>query len=367
MPERIPTMAMATLLALWGPWAGAQSAPPQAGGQPIPTPALRWEPLPPLPDPLGFAGSFAGVSGSSLIVAGGANFPDRPPWLGGTKTWTDRVFVLDGPEGRWTEVEGKLPRPLGYGVSASTPDGLVCAGGSDAGRHHADVFLLRLEGGRLVRSGLPPLPRPCANACGAVVDGILYVAGGLAGPNDTATLNTFWALDLKKGAGDRPRGWDELEPWPGPPRMLAAAASSDGAFFLLSGADLAPGRDGKPERTYLRDAYRYRPGRGWKRLADLPRPAVAPPSPAAAIATTHLLVFGGDDGSRVGFQPPEDHPGFSSSILAYHTIGDTWAISGTTPLPLVTTPLVAWRGGFVVPGGEARPGIRSPRTARAVP
>src|SRR5262249_43256316 len=163
---------------------------------------------------------------------------------------------------------------------------------------------------------------------------------------DTATLHTFWALDLKKNTPDEPRGWAELEPWPGPPRMLAAAAALDGAFYLLSGTDLAPGPDGTPVRSYLRDAYRYQPGRGWKHLAALPRPAVAPPTPAATIATNHLLVFGGDDGSRVGFQPPENHPGFPDTILAYHTINDTWAIAGTTPLPLVTTPLVAWRGGF---------------------
>ena len=183
---------------------------------------MRWEPLPPLPEALGYAGSFAGVSRGALMVAGGANFPDRPPWEGGTKTWTDRVFVLADPAGRWVEAEGKLPRPLGYGVSATTPAGVVCAGGSDARRHYADVFLLGQSEGTLTRRALPPLPRACANACGAVLDGVLYVAGGLAEPDATATLHTFWALDLEAGDG---RGWRELEPWPGPPRMLAAARS----------------------------------------------------------------------------------------------------------------------------------------------
>jgi len=57
-----------------------------------------WKPLPPIPDPVGVAAPFAGVSGGALIVAGGANFPDRPPWQGGTKVWHDAVWVLDKPE-----------------------------------------------------------------------------------------------------------------------------------------------------------------------------------------------------------------------------------------------------------------------------
>ena len=39
----------------------------------------------------------AGVSGGALLVAGGANFPDKKPWQGGTKVWYDTVFVLDEP------------------------------------------------------------------------------------------------------------------------------------------------------------------------------------------------------------------------------------------------------------------------------
>lgn len=143
---------------------------------------LSWDRLPPLPDPIGFAGSFAGVSRDTLIVAGGANFPDAPPWEGGTKVWTDRVFLLDQPDGPWRESETRLPRPLGYGVSITTDDGLLCLGGSHADGHSAECFLLRVENGRLVRTELPSLPRPCANACGTLVGNTVYVAAGLGSP-----------------------------------------------------------------------------------------------------------------------------------------------------------------------------------------
>jgi N-acetylneuraminic acid mutarotase len=125
------------------------------------TRSLQWSELPPLPEKLGFAGPFVGTHKGALLVAGGANFPEKPPWEGGTKVWHDRVFVLERPDGDW-KLAGTLPRPLGYGVSVSTKDGVICIGGSDAQRHYADVFLLRRENGELKTSPLPSLPRPCA-------------------------------------------------------------------------------------------------------------------------------------------------------------------------------------------------------------
>ena len=66
-----------------------------AACMPLAAPA-EWERLPPVPDGEGVAGAFAGVSGGALVVAGGAHFPDRKPWDGGTKRWHDAVYLLDG-------------------------------------------------------------------------------------------------------------------------------------------------------------------------------------------------------------------------------------------------------------------------------
>src|SRR5476649_1741872 len=100
-----------------------------------------WKQLPNIPDNEGFAGAFAGVSHDVLLVAGGANFPDKKPWEGGTKVWYDTIFALDQPNGKW-QVVGKLPRPLGYGISLSHRNHVVCVGGSDVERHYAEVFRL---------------------------------------------------------------------------------------------------------------------------------------------------------------------------------------------------------------------------------
>jgi N-acetylneuraminate epimerase len=316
---------------------------------------LRWEKLPPVPDRAGLGSPYAGVSDGTLLVAGGANFPDAPPWAGGRKRWYDAVYALAKPKGSWKQV-GKLPRPMGYGVSVTAPAGVVCAGGSDLERHYQDVFLLRLTRRKLDTRMLPPLPRPMANGCGAMLGSVVYVAGGIEEPASTNALQTFWALDLAAAAP----AWRELEPWPGPGRMLAVAAAADGAFYLISGTSLSGDAEGKPVRRYLTDVYRYRPGSGWKQVADIPRPAVAAPSPAPVLQGSRILVLSGDDGSKAGFQPPDQHPGFARDILAYDMASNTWMKLGEVPCTQVTVPTVAWRGRHVIPNGEIRPGVRTP-------
>ncbi|MFZ5833476.1 MAG: sodium:solute symporter family transporter [Planctomycetota bacterium] len=317
--------------------------------------ALNWTELPPLPDPIGVAGPYAGVHRGALIVAGGANFPQAPPWEGGGKVWYDSIYVLEKPDGAW-KLAGRLPRPLAYGASVSTPQGVVCVGGSDATQHYADALLLQWDGSEVSVSPLAPLPKPCANLCGAMLGSTIYVAGGTESPTATTALRTFWALDL----GQSPPAWKELSPWPGPGRMLSVAAVQDKSLFLASGAELSADGQGNPVRQYLRDAYRYQPERGWRRVADMPRAAVAAPSPAPALGQSTFLILGGDDGTLVTFQPLEQHPGFPKSILAYHTITDTWRPLGETPVSHVTTAAVPWHDSFIIPSGEVRPGVRSP-------
>ena len=71
---------------------------------------FTWTPFTQLPNELGVAGPFVGVSGDVLIVAGGANFP-RPVWET-SKVWCDDIFILErvGEDLKWRN-GGRLPRP----------------------------------------------------------------------------------------------------------------------------------------------------------------------------------------------------------------------------------------------------------------
>ena len=317
--------------------------------------SLIWDKLPSLPDIHGFAGPFVGSHNGALLVAGGANFPMKKPWEGGSKVWYDTVFLLERADGKW-KAAGKLPRPLGYGVSLSTKDGIVCIGGSDANRHYADVYLLRWESGELKTVVLPSLPKPCANFCGAMLGNTIFVAGGIDTPSSTEALRTFWSLELES---PNPQ-WHELETWPGPARMLSVAAVNDYSFFLVGGVDLKADAEGKPIRRYLRDAYRYQLNQGWTRVADLPGPSAATPTPAPVIEPSSFLVLGGDDGSLVDFKPTENHPGFPKTVWAYNTKLNTWRSAGEMPSAQVTTTMTYWSNQWVMPTGEVRPGVRTP-------
>lgn len=316
---------------------------------------LEWSSLPPIPDAEGVAGPFAGVSGGALLVAGGANFPAGKPWEGGKKVWYDAVHVLERDAKQWRG-GFRLPRPLGYGVSITTDGGVLCIGGDDAAQMHGDVFLMAWDGAAVSFKEMPALPMPVSSATGVLAGSTVYVMGGVDRPGATEALHVFLALDLANVAG----GWKALDPWPGPPRMLATAGTHGGDLYLFGGASLAAGADGKPVRTYLTDAYRFAPGKGWSKLANLPHPVVAAPSPAPCIDGS-LLLLGGDDGSKVGFQPLAEHPGFPPAILAYDVAAAAWKQTPSAmPFCAVTVPTVRWRGGVVVASGEIRPGVRSP-------
>lgn len=318
-------------------------------------PSLTWKQLPSLPDPLGVAAPFAGISGGALIVAGGANFPGKMPWEGGTKVWHDRVWLLERMDGVWREV-GKLPRPLAYGICATFRDTLVCVGGSDQERHYSDAFRLSWKGGELVTEPLPSLPIPLSGASGALVKDTLYIACGSEKPGEQSATNRLFALDL---SASNP-AWRELPELPSKPRLLAVAATNDSAFYVFGGVALKPNDAGKITRVYLREAWKYDENDGWHRLADLPKPSVAAPSPAPSIENRFLLLAG-DDGSLVGFQPVDKHPGFPKGILAYDPARDRWTTDvGEVPAPRATVPCVEWNGMFAVPSGEMRPGVRSP-------
>lgn len=328
-------------------------------------PADEWRQLTPLPDREGVAAPFAGISHGGLLVAGGANFPGRKPWEGGTKQWYDTVYVLAGEapsdgESVWKMV-GHLPRPLGYGVCVTHGQTVVCVGGSNATQHFAEAFRMEWHPEAtatempLVIHDLPPLPEPVANACGALVGETLYVAGGQLAPDSVTARTGVHRLDL---SCPQPM-WETVPPLPGSGRILATAAGVADSFWVIGGAELSPGPDGKSQRRYLTDGYRYSSATGWQRIADLPVPAVAAPSPAP-VDGHNIYLLGGDDGQQLK-TPPTEHPGFRPQILRYSVSTNRWTDEGQSPAPRVTVPCVPWGKHWVIPSGEARPGVRSPQ------
>ncbi len=365
-----------------------------------------WTELPELPPnpgqetQIGLAGPFAGVHNGALIVAGGANFPEAPPWEGGKKVWWDDVFVLTrGEDGAYAwqpggEPRWALPSKLAYGVSINTAEGVLCIGGCDGdGNCRQDVFLLKWnpEAKAVEIEQMPPLPGPLAFMGGARVGDVIYVAGGQDKMADASATKRFLALDWSKKGDPAAFKWQELPAWPGPARVLPVAASqSNGSadcLYLFSGRDFGPGRDTVP----LTDAYSFNPQTAvWQRLEDVAVDGEKR-SVTAGVAfregANRIQVVGGDDmksfmareaqGKQIATmedkaaadalqqqlnQSLAEHAGFSKDILCYDTAANAWSKSGEFPTTShVTTVAVEWDGAVVVPSGEIRPGVRTPK------
>ncbi|HVT27495.1 MAG TPA: kelch repeat-containing protein [Lacipirellulaceae bacterium] len=312
--------------------------------------------MPDLPTSLGLAGSFAGVSAGALIVAGGTNFPDAPPWKHGTKTWHDTAYVLTSPESKWQE-GFKLPRPLAYGVSITIDRGLLCIGGCDDSQNYADVFLLEWNGQTVTHQSWPSLPKPTSCAAGALVGSRIFVAGGQSGPNPVTgpSHSLFYMLNL----ADESPHWRVLPTWPGPERFYAVAGTDGRSFFLFSGIRRVLDKANKPTLEYLNDCYRFDPAtEKWSRLTDLPHANAAVASPAPFVQGCLLLLGRGADGVHVD-RSLEHRAAFGREVLCYDVRTANWNTLAPLPFGRAAVTAVPWRGAFVVASGEASPGVRS--------
>lgn len=321
-------------------------------------------PLPPVPDTHGFAGAFAGIHQGFLLAGGGANFPDGVmPWDGGKKIWHDRLYALElgKPDASWREI-GKLPAPNGYGVSLTAPEGVLMIGGGDAEKNFRAVTLMTFDGNKAAFREFPALPTPLAQMTGAMVGRVVHVCGGIEKPDASTASAEHWTLDLDQPA----KGWMKLKPLPADGRILATSAGLDGAFVIAGGCSLAPDASGKPQRTYLREAWKFTQDQ-WTRLADLPRAAVAAASPAP-VRNGSLFVVSGDDGLQAGLPSPADHRGFSREVLRLDVAANQWTKAGELAGPApVTLPAVPWRDGFILFNGEVKPGVRTPAVSIFTP
>lgn len=334
---------------------------------------LEWSLLPPLPDPIGFAGPFVGVAGDALVVAGGANFPDAAPWDGGAKVWHDRVFVLPDPNGKWIEA-GRLPRPLAYGVAVSWRDRMILIGGGDAEQHSTAVTELSWDGRSLTFAELPALPKRCAFMTGVLQGDSIFIAGGIETPDSAVALKSLWSLNL--AAEHAARKWTSLTPLQ-TGRILAQSAVVDGQVLVAGGADLSRDADGNVQREFLKDAWLFDvASERWNRATDLPRSIVAAPSPGISASPSTTIFLSGDDGRFFGQDLKFQHPGFPAETFAFDVRSNRWSQAAPFPKavpqntgsrhnlgewPPVTTGVVRWRDRFVIASGEIRPAVRSPQ------
>ena len=312
--------------------------------------------LPPLPEKI--AGQCVGTVGDLLVVAGGSSW-NKPPWAGGLKSWSDRVYALSPGSQQWKLI-GHLPMPMGYGSAVQVGKELLCIGGQDAQRVYSTALRFKLQAGEFIVQRLPDLPRPTTNAGAALAGAKAYVVGGQNGLNPINVSGQIWSLDLAVDSASRSWKEEAAPPWQHV-RILPIVAGCGNELFLASGADLTKDEKGTPHRIYLKDAWILTPKSEWKRLADSPAPVTGAPSICDNKGS--VLVFGGDDGklSDQVVTLKDDHPGFSHEMRAMDLRKNRWSSISGLPLSLATTGVTQWNDRYVIAGGEPQPGHRSDR------
>lgn len=331
----------------------------------------------------GLAGPVAGVSGDYLLVAGGANFEGEMPWRGGAKSYHDEIFLL-GKDSQgnfvWKMAAQRLPYPMAYAACLSLDEGILTMGGETEKGPIPDVFLLTVEEGKVVISPYPSLPVPLTSPGATMAGGKVYLAGGL---DASGAVDAFMLLD----PGESEKGWQRLPSLPVPLSHSVVAAHNDGTeecVYLFGGRNKTT-----DVHTFFSDIWKFTPSTGeWTREGDIMKEGKPLPLSAGtgiAAGKNQIVLFGGDPG--IYFNQTEklnnalavaedslktallrekdsllsNHPGFIREVMAYHTIRREWSVIGEAPEGLpVTTVAFCWNDLVIIPGGEVRPGVRTP-------
>ncbi|WP_281239318.1 galactose oxidase [Flavobacterium praedii] len=336
---------------------------------------------------LGFAGAINGVHKNVLIVTGGANFPDKMPWEGGAKRYSDAIHVLQKRDANfiWNKkIKTKLPEPIAYSGVTSTNLGVVYVGGENINGLSNKAYILKWKHSRndVEILSLPEFPLAMANIALTHIGNVIYAIGGDEAKNSS---NLFFSLDL-----------NVIKPeWKALPNLPIALANSvavvqdtnEGtAIFVIGGrTKTATGISDLHNTTFVFNIQKQ----AWRSAAaisDGTNTTNFSAGAAVALGTHSILILGGDNGlvfhkietylSQIAQSNSKEekerliaeknvlntqHQGFFKGMLLYNTLSDTWTKVGELPfLAQVTTTAVLWDNEIVLSNGEIKPGIRTP-------
>lgn len=327
----------------------------------------------------GLAGSFFGKQGDWFILAGGANFPHGKPWEGGTKTFSNNIFVFTETNNQFELVftSDNLPYPVAEGAYASTPQGVLSIGGQTSDGLSNKTFMLNYNGQEVKVDAYPDLPLALKNSAATYINNKVYLLGGQK--KDGTSVNLFLMLDLTNINS----GWQSLPDFPVPVSAATMSAQQDGdeiSLFVFGGR--AMGSDNLT--NFYSSVYNFKPSKGeWIPKNDIRidestsiRLSMAVSAP---IGASHIALIGGDDGQV--FNQVEsainqndtatrdslwiNHAGFNDKILLYNTVTDSWfELDNPQKASVAVSSIVSDGKQVYIAGGEVSPGIRTPNITK---
>ena len=298
----------------------------------------------------------AEVSGK-VIMAGGANFPELPAAEGGKKHFYKDIFTLSS-EGKWQKA-GQLPMPMAYGASFKAGSKMILVGGSNEAGPLANVYAMRLKGGKASVSELSKFPGTIEQAGCSSFGNDFYIAGGLFDgvPSKKIFKGTYDGRDVKwRVIGELPEAM-----------VQPVACVLNGNLYVWGGFNPKTGE-------VINNGYMFNPMTGENSaVAGVPEGGTF--TGASAVSYKNMaVVFGGvnkevfkrgltangQEKSKYMSMPPADYE-FNQKIWVYNPSSAVWeniGISGKAAL--AGAGAVIKDGCIYIMGGEIKPGVRTP-------
>ncbi len=353
---------------------------------------IKWDTITALPNDqsgkpnLGVAGPVTGIVGDMLIIGGGANFPENPPWTGGKKKYHDKIYILkkkDKSQYQWFEdVSAKLDFPMAYPANVPYKQGFISVGGENENGVLKSVLQFQYINNDLKITELPELPIGLTSCSAVCIKDRLYVAGGNSGKT---TLKSAFVMDLS----EKDKKWTRIDDMPFAIENAVAAVCHDGEsqkIFLLGGRYKLTG---DTITTFSDKVMKYDPKSNiWSTFdfkSENGEMLKLAAGTGVAISKSKIIILGGDKGitfnkieafnNKLSEPDLEDrekvnnekieiltsHKGFERDVYVFNALNKTCRKIGTIPeLSQVTTSAYYWGKSIVIPSGEIKPGVRTP-------
>lgn len=179
----------------------------------------------------GVSAGYAGVISDKLIFAGGCNFPEKTTGKGGIKKYYKGIYIAKLANGNvlnWKKA-GELPDNSAYGVALTYQNKLIIVGGMNEISAQNNVISISLTPSDEVQTELlPGLPDKIDNMAGAILNDILYIAGGRVNGKPS---NNIYTLQLRNPE----KGWKLMGNFPGIARVQPVMVSADNQLFIWGG------------------------------------------------------------------------------------------------------------------------------------
>ena len=343
----------------------------------------------------GVSAPYAAHIGNRLIVAGGCNFPDKPPYEGGPKIYYDDIVMLDSDNPvEWKHV-GALPVETAYGVSITLNDNsAVWLGGNNDSTLLTNAYKITIDSDEVNMKPLVNLPATMDNFAGCAYGNTLFVGGGSV---DGKPSNAFYTLNIDTENGT----WIQLPDFPGIPRVQPVIATRElngKPYVYLLGGFFGGDANSKPE--IATDILRYDINeKKWEQAGEQIDPDSGEPFSLAgatmlAVQDRYLLAIGGvnynvfldaltsihsnahnteiDEDERKQrartfslnyMTQPVDYYKFNKEYRLYDIMTNSWTtVDKASQGARAGAVLVGNENEFFVVQGELKPGVRIPET-----